>query len=281
MNIDHLRKQAKNLRALYPDLVSANPGALSLTRAQEVIAKTHGFPSWNAAVGQAAAKTDVNHTAQGTEPASNAAVIEELPVVRALRLGYAFNLGEEDELATELSDHDASPTKHAIGREASLMIRKKKDLKLLDRETEKLDELAEELGGMTGEFDAYTPSDLLRYMRAARRAVDRCPLYVDGWNVLAGTLFTQRKFDEAMAVAEPVATTLLDMLPKKGLIQVNYYALENRPFYRIVHCYLLLLHETGRHAEADALAKRMYALWPMDNMGFRFLLTKKSRDACE
>lgn len=271
MNIEHLRKQAKNLRTIYPDLVAENPDALSLSKAQEIIAKTHGFPSWHAVVGSCSTKTS-----RFNEAATPVETGESL-VARALKAGYSFELSEKSKLPVELSEEDATPTRFAIGQEATLRFRTMLDEKRVERETDKLDQLSEALGGMTGSFEEYTPAGLRRYAEAARAAVARCPLYVDGWNVLAGALFTQREYKKAIEVAEPVATSLLGMLPSKGFVQVCYGTLDNRPFYRIVHCYLLLLHALDRHAEADLLAKRMYALWPNDNMGFRFLLTKESR----
>lgn len=272
MNIEHLRKQAKNLRTIYPDLVAENPTALSLSRAQDVIAKTHGFPSWHAAVGSYSTKT-----ARSSE-ATTSVEVGESPITRALRAGYTFELSEKSDLPVELSEYDASPTRYAVGQEATLRFRTMKDKKLVERETDALDQFSESLGGISGSFEEYTPAGLRKYAEIARAAVLRCPLYVDGWNVLASILFTQREFKKAIEVAEPIATTLLDMLPSNGLVQVCYGVLDNRPFYRIAHCYLLLLHSADRHDEADALAKRMYALWPNDNVGFRFLLTKESRD---
>jgi hypothetical protein len=148
----------------------------------------------------------------------------------------------------------------------------------VEREAHALDELSEELGDLTGSYHDYAPQDLEKLATAARAAVARSPLYLDGWNLIAGILLTQGQFAEGLAVAEPVTTALLDLLPTDGRIQVCYGLLVNRPFFRLAHCYLLLLHKADRHRDADALAKRMYALWPNDNMGFRFLLTRAARN---
>jgi len=269
MNIDHLRKQAKNLQSIYPDLVAARGAKLSLAHAQDAIARTHGFPSWAAMVSKAA-----------SAPSETTGVVSGVQntIGNLIRDGYRFVAGEETELAIQLDDN-AEPTRFALGREVMLSFRKPRQAASVRREDEALDEFSERLGGLTGAFRDYTPLGLASLLAAARKAVERCPLYLDGWNRAAGALFTQGKFAEAMAIVEPVAVALLDLLPSEGTIQASYRDLSNRPFYRIVHCYLLLLHQAGRHREADVLAGRMYGLWPNDNIGFRFLLTRKARDA--
>jgi hypothetical protein len=264
MNIDHLRKQAKNLQSIFPELVATSGPKLTLASAQAAIARTHGFPSWSAAVAKAALAP-----LEGVAPAAST-------VGAAIRRGYVFLADEETQLPTELDD-DAEPTRFAPGREVALSFRLKRDAASVDRAERVVDELADRLGNMTGDYTEYTPENLAALQAAARKAVARCPLYVDGWNRIAGSLLTQGRHDEAMAVAEPVALALLDLLPTNGLIQVCYGVLENRPFFRVVHCYLLLLDKARRHREADALARRMYDLWPNDNMGFRFLLTRADR----
>lgn len=267
MNLSHLRKQAKNLKQIYPDLVTACGNSMSLAQAQEAIARIHGYPTWSAA----AAKAEVAEA----RPASMAAKPD---IGAQIRAGYTFDLSVPVELGVEL-DENGEPARYEIGREALLTLRNRGAESELRQEGDALDDLADRLGGITGDFNDYTSRGLSTLLRAAREAVARCPLYVDGWNRVVGALFTQRKFKEALSVAEPIASTLLDLLPTNCVVQVSYGQLENRPFFRIVHCYLLLLHEEERHKEADALADRMARLWPNDNMGFRFLLTQVARVA--
>ena len=61
------------------------------------------------------------------------------------------------------------------------------------------------------------------------------------------------------------------------MVQISYGMFERRAFFRLMHSYLLLLDAVDRHADADPLAPRLYALWPMDNIGLRFLLTRQDR----
>lgn len=268
MKLSHLRKQAKNLHSIFPELVAAHGSAMTLSHAQDAIARTHGFPSWAIAVAKANDTPGPLSSAPRSEPS----------IAERLKAGYHFQLEAEGELVIALDDN-AEPTKKAMGREFALSLRDRGDAVNVRREDRALDALVEELGCWSGDFDDYSAEALERLRDASHRAVSRCPLYVDGWNHLAGSLFTQNRLDDAMAIAEPVANALLDLLPREGIVQVCYGVIANRPFFRITHCYLLLLHARSRHRDANALAKRLYSLWPNDNMGFRFLLTRASRDA--
>jgi hypothetical protein len=46
MNVDHLKKQAKRLANLYPEILTSNPERLPLAAALDVIAKINGYPGW-------------------------------------------------------------------------------------------------------------------------------------------------------------------------------------------------------------------------------------------
>lgn len=46
MKVSHLRKQAKNLSRLYPELLEANPTQLPLAAALATVARMNGYPSW-------------------------------------------------------------------------------------------------------------------------------------------------------------------------------------------------------------------------------------------
>lgn len=268
MNIDHLRKQAKNLKSLYPDLVANHGSTLSLTQAQEALARTHGFPSWKAAIGKATAVAP----RAGAGPRSTE---HHDALAACVRAGYHFEVGEETQLAVEIAD-GGTPARFAFGRELVLRFTRADDAKAVRREDRALDEIADQFDNPDGTFENYMPHErvILRYH--AHEAVQRCPLYLDGWNRLAGVMFAEREFEPALATIEPVARALLALLPA-GVVQVCYGMLEHRPFFRLMHTYLLLLDAVGRHADADRLARRLYALWPMDNVGFRFLLTRQAR----
>lgn len=46
MNLSQLRKQAKNLKQIHPEPVAARGSAMSLTQAQEAIARIQGASIW-------------------------------------------------------------------------------------------------------------------------------------------------------------------------------------------------------------------------------------------
>lgn len=115
MNLAHLRKQAKNLKQLYPELVAAQGGTFSLAQAQEAVARIHGYPSWSAAVAKAD-PVEGNRLREATTPDLGAVI----------RGGYSFEMGEAAELAVDLDDN-GEPTRYAAGREAVLSLRRRSD----------------------------------------------------------------------------------------------------------------------------------------------------------
>ena len=50
MNLEQAKKQAKNLRRLLPAYMAEHPDAGKLSDVQELIARTHGYPSFHAMV---------------------------------------------------------------------------------------------------------------------------------------------------------------------------------------------------------------------------------------
>jgi hypothetical protein len=102
-------------------------------------------------------------------------------------------------------------------------------------------------------------------------------LNIEGHSMLAGVGHALGRYEPAIAAAEPVMDALRGLLPMDRKVQVSYGFLANRPFFRLLHCNVLLLDAVGRHREADALVKRALKLCPNDNIGFRFLKTRAMR----
>lgn len=271
MNIDHLRKQAKNLKSLYPSLVATHGATLTLSQVQDAVARSHGFPSWAAVLG----KSEPTRAPKARRAGNAAVGPHDDALTTLIRTGYRFEPGEPRELAVDIGD-GGEPLRRALGRELVLRFCRATHAIAVRREDRALDQIADRFETVSGTFDEYTPPQREILLRHAREAVGRCPLYLDGWNRVAGVLFEERAFEAALAALEPVARGLRALLPA-GVVQVCYGLLEHRPFYRVMHTYLLLLNAVGRHAEADALAQQMLDLWPMDNVGFRFLLTREDR----
>lgn len=50
MSLDHLKKQAKNLKKVLPEFIREHPTGGALSDCQELVARVNGYPSWHAAV---------------------------------------------------------------------------------------------------------------------------------------------------------------------------------------------------------------------------------------
>lgn len=288
MNIEHLRKQAKNLKSLYPVLVVETGGTLTLTQAQEAIAQIHGYPSWKVALRQAIdtpaapAPTLVKSVAAiapVVDTAQSNTLLDSTGLVEAITRGLRFEAEGVERLLVIEFDGNGEPKRKAKGCEYELRFLDPKNAAKAVRLDRKLDALVEQSqAGMTGDFATMTLAEQSRLLTAALEAVRQAPCYLDGWNRAAGVLFTRRRFQEGLALIDPVAKAVLSLLPERNhVVHVVYHLLEHRPFYRLLHTYLLLLDACGFDVDSDRLADRLYKLWPMDNMGFRFLLTRQAR----
>jgi len=260
MNIDHLRKQAKNLRRLWPDLVQQHGSEVSLTAAQDAIARIHGFPEW-----RALAKTRERVSSDATRSAR-------------LADSLIFALDQPTRLPIRYSSKTGNPTRYAEGVEAILRPRTAGVDAQIQHEEMPLDEAFERALGGFGDYASASPAVLAQLLALVRASLARCEFCVETYSRFGGLLFTLDRFDEALAVIEPVANELLAMVPTTHpVVQVPYGYLENRPFFRLCKIYVLLLDKVGRHGEADTLAKQMLAYCPNDNVGFRFLLSRRAR----
>jgi hypothetical protein len=263
MNIDQLKKQAKNLRKSFPTLVAAHGGQLTLAQAQWVIALINGYPSWE----QMIAKS----------------VDAELPrpsIEAVVRAGLYFDIdAEPSRLPIAYSLATGNPTRYEHVHEAILRFKHEKDKALADREDEELYAFMDHASGNS--FDvAFTSlaADVLEELeRRFRSSLQRAPLNIEGHSMLGGVLHARGEYPAAFEATEPVIRALIDLLPTDRKIQVPYGVLANRPFFRLLHCHLLVLDRLGRHPEANALAKLGLKLCPNDNIGFRYLKTQGSR----
>lgn len=267
MNIDQLKKQAKALRDTFPGLVHTFGNKLTLAQAQATIAQLNGYPSWERMV----AKSD----GRGASPSSALPSIQEV-----IRAGLYFAVDEEpSEMPTAFSSRTGDPTRYAMGYEAILRFRRKNDQALAEREDEALYELMARVCGesMDGTFTSMPAAALEQFDGEICASLQRAPLNIEGHSCLLGVRHALGRYSAAHLASEPVITTLIDLLPTDRTVQVCYGLLANRPFFRLLRGHLLVLDRLGRHSEANAIAKLGYRLWPMDNMGFRYLTTRASR----
>lgn len=181
--------------------------------------------------------------------------------------------GPLDHLPTAFSKETGQPTKWRVGE--MVVLRHQDDA--TKARLQRIDDAFMDIACMYDSL-ADVPPTLLAGML---QDVTDNPGALDAAAICAGALIEQGRPQEALDLLRPIATTLLEALPTASYIQLPYYALENRPFHRVMRAYLLACAGTGRdrEADADAVAKRMLELCPSDNLGFRYLRTKSARSA--
>lgn len=267
MNIDQLKKQAKNLRKAFPALVAAHGDELTLTQAQSAIAQINGYPSWEQMSRKCMAATSLAHP---TSPST----------ADALRNRLHFAVDEApSRLPMSYSPTTGNPTRYEWAHEAILQFRHKQDETSVRQEDDELYAFLDQVRGssLNGGFSSIAPRVLTDFESRIRVSLKRMPLNVEGHSMLAGVLHALGRYEAAIEASGPAISTLIDLLPKDRKVQVPYGCLANRPFFRLLHCHVLALDKLGRHEEADALAKLGLKLCPSDNIGFRYLKTRSMR----
>lgn len=267
MNIDQLKKQAKNFRKAFPALVAAHGGQLTLAQAQRAIAQINGYQSWERMSRACASSATPNCIHLGD----------------VLRDGlYLAVDAEPSELPTRFSPRTGEPTRYELAHEARFWARSQhEDLRVIEMD-ESIDRLFMEAHRREGQVGDRTFVSLGRKVLEGlepklRAALDAVPLSINTHQNLVGVLSALGRYEAALEASEPVVETLLGMLPHDRRVQLPYGLLSNRPLYRLMYAHMFVLHELGKHPAADAIAKRAVELNPQDNMGFRFLKTRRSR----
>lgn len=306
MNLSHLRKQAKNLRNLYPSLVAVCGPTITPEQARSAVGRTHGY-------------TDPFH------PALTAPDVAQQ--VEAFLLEYPALVACNDASVTLSRAQEAVARTHgfcswfeatrrcnesSVGRAVSkrnapaevtegvlasigktyvfvrddgrgrrseyIMEYASSDAEDVAMEVE--EELFDEIGYQEDVEDDRLLSDPKfqgERMKACGVVLRGHPYLLDAWNSLAVCLFQLKRFEESLAIVKPLCDGLLSMLPD-GSPRISYNHQQNRPFLRLFNCQLCLLHNLQRHREADALASQLSRLESSGRMGFRDLLTQKLRN---
>jgi hypothetical protein len=252
MSIDHLKKQAKNLKAALPAFLEQHPsGAAPLAAFQELVARASGYPNWHVAV-----------QAKSNPPAAKAAVATRLAIsveIERMRLTEYTPAGEAKR-----------------PREMSCAVFCPMDRAMLESSLEQLDKFYAQ-HGMPDDFAGDRPPATYsrKFVRVGRDLTAANPSFVDGYSVICQGLCWLDDFAGAIEVGQPVFDQLCGLLPADFRGRIPYYHVENRPFHRLAY-WLVLAHfnlQTARGSEnASRLAKRMLKWWPNDNIGFRLLL---------
>lgn len=266
MDIEHLRKQAKHLVRLYPELMASHPTSIRLGTAQAVIAQINGFPSWEAMLAKEAARPSTSNLLPATG----------IDLSRHLRFSI---LCDEIRLPVSYSTETGSPTRYRTGVEAILSYTSGHDERKALAEDERLNELFDQAFGPALDR-AYIHLDAktrLRLLTAVQKSLQACPYWPETYARLAGLWHVQGAHEQAAEVVGPIVDQLHALIPTGRYVQVPYGYLDNRPFHRLVHGYVLILDKLGRHADADRWAKQMVMFCPNDNIGFRYLTSRRKR----
>lgn len=254
MSIDHLKKQAKNLKKSLPDFLKDHPdGVASLAQYQELIAKASGYPSWHAA-----AKAKQLESPEGDSGSSQFAVrliLQRKSITEFTKSGKAKPPVELDCARFQPSDH-----------------------KLLSFVTASLDQFLDEVGPSDHFLNEGSPpvEHSQALAKLCRQLIQQDPCFIDGYAHLGNALFWLRRHEETIAVCQPFFDQLCALLPSDFEGRVAYTDLGNRPFFRLAHTLVLAHYGLGTQAgnkQALKLAQRMLKLWPNDNLGFGPLLT--------
>ncbi len=131
-------------------------------------------------------------------------------------------------------------------------------------EEEELDELIDNLeAGHISHKQA-----LLR----ARKLLLKFPGQLEIQNFMANRLWSLEMRDEATEVREKAYLQASSVIVPGFKGQISWGELDNRSFLRIAHGYLLGLMHRGNGKAAKAMAKKLLAWCPADNLGVRMLV---------
>jgi hypothetical protein len=259
MSIDHLKKQAKNLKKTLPAFLRQHPGGdAPLSQFQELIAKANGYPSWHTAVHSYSNREKIIDPVFDLK-AYIGVTTQYMPVTEYTAQGKEKKVRAFD-CATFYPQDDAAHQRVGI----------------------RLDEFLE-LEGSSNEFGDGGPPDTHSHqmVELCRELTRTCPGFIDGYAHLCGALWWLGEHSESIAIGQPVFDQLCELLPTGFTGRIPYHNLRNRHFHRLAHGLVLanygLISRTGDQ-HALKLAKKMLQWWPNDNIGFRFLLERPVND---
>ena len=129
----------------------------------------------------------------------------------------------------------------------------------------------EDLDGLSDSLDAGSISDK-QALRRAQKLLLQFPGQLEIQNFIANRLWDLELRDESTDLRENAYRQASSLIPSsfKGLI--TWAEIDNRSFLRIAHGYLLGLMHRGDGKAAKALAKKLLAWCPADNLGVRMLM---------
>lgn len=255
MDIDRLKKRAKNLKRLLPAFVQDHGASPSLAACQELAARLEGFPSFHAAQRDEAA----------AEPSQST----------TSRLGaLEFRIWDDVD-----GWRSPRPWKED-GHGALLLVRRESEMAELEG---MLDEHIEKhLSGPDRNLSQMSPAALRKLVTLARKAYKEEPGFLYATALEIGALIELGESEKAAWIGRSrVGRIDLELLPPAFAGTLSYTESSNRGYLQLNHHYVLALIACGRRQEADVVCEKMLALCPYDNLGMRYLLSDGARVARE
>lgn len=126
------------------------------------------------------------------------------------------------------------------------------------------------------------------YFDALEKTVKREPNFLDGYAHIGGAYLDCGSVDAAKAWYQKGLNIALSLIPEGFKGRIPWYELDNRPFLRLHHGYILCLLRSGQYKMAAKLMEEHLRWNENDNIGVRFLIgdaylhagmTKKARMA--
>jgi len=106
----------------------------------------------------------------------------------------------------------------------------------------------------------------------AQKLLGKFPGQLEVQNFIANRLWSLEMRDESTDLREKAYRQATALIPPGFKGQISWGEVDNRSFLRIAHGYLLGLMHRGDGKAAKALAKKLLAWCPADNLGVRMLL---------
>jgi tetratricopeptide (TPR) repeat protein len=151
---------------------------------------------------------------------------------------------------------------------------------LADDETDKLIQYGtfsrdwaqeDELDELIDSLEAGRISHKQALLRAQKLLV-KYPAQLEIQNFIANRLWSLEMRDESTELREKAYRQATSLIPPGFKGQISWGEIDNRSFLRIAHGYLLGLMHRGDGKAAKALAKKLLAWCPADNLGVRLLM---------
>lgn len=249
MDLDRLKKRAKNLKKQLPAFVAEHGASPTLSACQELAARLEGLPSYHAAQQRAGSSAD-------SEPPSRSGNL----------------LGA---LECWIWEEGAGWRKPRAWKESgsAVLTLARRDSDMADIEGMLDDHIERFLPGPGSDLKAMTPRALQKLVKLSEKALEMEPGFLYAAALQVGALIELGRAEEAVwQGASQVALVDYQLLPPGFAGEISFKEQTNRGYHRLNHHLVLALQACGRREEAAVVAKKMVRFWGEDNLGFRHLV---------